>query len=189
MIPGSSSICAALLVIATSAGALGTQHVNPHTQVLEDFEARIRQYTRIQQQAETRLPALKPTDAPEKIRNHEQLLAQAIRRERSQTKQGDVFAPEISREFQRLIGIARRGSETQHMRATLKHAEPVNLTLHVNDDYPENVQLQTTPPTLLLNLPKLPPGLEYRVVGRTLVLRDTKANLIVDFIPNALSPI
>jgi len=48
------------------------------------------------------------------------------------------------------------------------------------------VALQSTPPTLLLNLPELPKGLEYRILGRELVLRDTDANIVVDYIPNAL---
>src|SRR5262249_35527765 len=91
MSPGSSSFSGALLIAVVLAGPLGTQTVNPHARILEDFEGRIRQYTRIQQQAETRLPALKPTDAPEKIGSHERLLAQAIRRERPQAKQGDAF--------------------------------------------------------------------------------------------------
>ena len=46
--------------------------------------------------------------------------------------------------------------------------------------------MQSTPPTLLANLPKLPAELEYRIVDRELVLLDTKANLIVDLLPNAL---
>ena len=82
--------------------------------------------------------------------------------------------------------MAFDGSEAHRVRVSLKHDEPVNARLHVNESYPEAMPLQTTPPSLLLNLPKLPPELEYRVVGRELVLRDVKANLVVDFIPNAL---
>jgi hypothetical protein len=39
---------------------------------------------------------------------------------------------------------------------------------------------------LLDALPRLPEGLEYRFMGNDLILRDTKANLIVDFINNAV---
>jgi hypothetical protein len=46
--------------------------------------------------------------------------------------------------------------------------------------------LTTTPPTLLSKLPQLPPELAYRIVGRDLTLKDTKAGLIVDLIPNAI---
>jgi hypothetical protein len=36
------------------------------------------------------------------------------------------------------------------------------------------------------NLPKLPKGLEYRVAGKALALREMDANIVVDYIPNAL---
>jgi hypothetical protein len=42
--------------------------------------------------------------------------------------------------------------------------------------------LATVPPLLLLRLPKLPEGLEYRFMGRDLILHDTTANIIVDFL-------
>ena len=99
-----STISVALLVVATSVGGIGAENVNPHAQILEDFEARIREYTKLRQQAEAGLPALKPTDSPEEIRRHEHLLAQAIRRQRGRAKQGDLFTPKISAEFRRLIG-------------------------------------------------------------------------------------
>jgi hypothetical protein len=35
-----------------------------------------------------------------------------------------------------------------------------------------------------MKLPTLPPELEYRFLGRHLILRDIKGNLIVDFIDN-----
>jgi hypothetical protein len=35
-------------------------------------------------------------------------------------------------------------------------------------------------------LPELEDGLEYRVLNRELVLRDTQANIVVDYVPNAL---
>jgi len=62
----------------------------------------------------------------------------------------------------------------------------VKMELQINQSYPEDVPLQSTPPTLLLNLPQLPDGLEYRLLDRELVLRDTQANIIVDYVPNAL---
>jgi hypothetical protein len=35
-------------------------------------------------------------------------------------------------------------------------------------------------------MPKIPETVEFRFVGKALVLYDTRANLIVDFIPDAL---
>jgi hypothetical protein len=57
----------------------------------------------------------------------------------------------------------------------------------VNGPYPEGVPLETMPPTLLGSFPKLPPELDYRFIGSTLVLRDVTANLIIDLMPNAIA--
>ena len=73
------------------------------------------------------------------------------------------------------------------VQASLRHAEPLKpIPLRVNDRYPRNMPLQSTPPTLLLNLPRLPDELHYRIVGRDLVLYDVTADLIVDLISNAV---
>ena len=42
------------------------------------------------------------------------------------------------------------------------------------------------PPLLLTQLPPLPPELQYRFLGRALILLDADANLIVDVVPDAL---
>ena len=79
-----------------------------------------------------------------------------------------------------------KGPQAARIQDSLQRAEPVQLELQVNAVYPASVPLQSTPPSLLLNLPKLPPEVDYRVVGDKLVLRDVEANLIVDFIPHAI---
>jgi hypothetical protein len=56
----------------------------------------------------------------------------------------------------------------------------------VNDVFPEDIPLTTTPPILLSKLPLLPQELAYRFVGRDLTLNDTKTGLIVDVIPKAI---
>jgi len=68
-----------------------------------------------------------------------------------------------------------------------KNAEsPARVDLVVNGKYPPNAPLSTVPPSVLLSLPKLPQGMEYRFVGRHLILFDSKANLIVDVLRNAI---
>jgi hypothetical protein len=52
---------------------------------------------------------------------------------------------------------------------------------------PEGVPLSFMPPRLLASLPPLPPEVQYRFIGRSLVLWDVHANLIVDFLPGALT--
>jgi hypothetical protein len=56
------------------------------------------------------------------------------------------------------------------------------IKVRVNAPYPDDEPLSNVPPQLLLNLPRLPDSVTYRFVGRDLILRDSKAALIVDFI-------
>jgi hypothetical protein len=163
------------------------QKVNPDALLIEDFENRVKDYVKLRKQVEGRLPPLKPTVSQEAIAHHEREMAERIRKARRGAVQGAIFGPEIAAEFHRLIGIAMQGTDAGHIHQSLQHAEPVRLQLRINGSYPAGVPLQSTPPTLLMNLPALPPELDYRVVGNNLVLRDAKANLILDFIPNAIS--
>jgi len=52
----------------------------------------------------------------------------------------------------------------------------------VNTQYPENSPFSTVPPQILQGLPKLPDGLEYRFIGRRLILLDAHARMIVDIV-------
>jgi hypothetical protein len=131
------------------------------------------------------LPALKPTDSRETITRREADLGRLIQQARPGAAQGVFFTAPIAAEFRRLIGIALRGRSEARIVKSLQHAEPVEGQLKVNAPYPP-VPLQSMPPTLLGNLPELPPGLDYRVVGHALVLRDVQANLVLDFIRGAI---
>ena len=167
--------------------AAAQQKVNQSALVFKDFSQRVADYLKIQKTANGQLHGLKPTNSPEKIEHHEHELAERIRKARTGAKPGDVFTPEVTAEFRRLIGETLHGPEGARIRASLQSASPVApRAVRVNGAYGQAVPLQTTPPSLLLNLPELPQGVDYRVVGRALVLRDTEANLIVDFIPDVI---
>ena len=49
--------------------------------------------------------------------------------------------------------------------------------------------LTTVPASVLLVLPSVPEALDYRFVGRDLILRDVEANLILDYILDATPPL
>src|ERR1043166_5265201 len=158
--------------------------VNAGAAILQDFSRRVDEYVKLRKTVESGLPKLKQTLSPSEITEHEQDLARAIRDARKDAKQGDIFTPEISAEFHRLMAITMQGADAVRIKRSLKSAEPVQLPLRVNEAYPApaKVPLQSTPPTLLMNLPKLPQEMDYRVVGHDLALRDVKANLVIDFI-------
>jgi hypothetical protein len=160
---------------------------SPDSAALQDFTRRVSDYIKVHKLARSEVHGLKPTNSPDAIEHYEHRLAHRIREMRSGDIQGAIFTPEISAEFRRLIGASMQGSDAQRILKSLRDTQPARLpAIRVNSMYPSGVPLQSTPPSLLLNLPSLPPELEYRVIGHALVLRDVEANLIVDFIPNAI---
>ena len=166
--------------------ALAQPAVNPHSQVISDFEKRVEEYLKIHKAANGELPKSKPTESPEILTRHQHDLAAKIKQRRGNAKLGDLFTSEIGTEFRRLMKIASQGGNENRIKKSLEHAEPVVFQPKLNESYPEGKPLQSTPPTLLMNLPKLPPEVEYRIIGRFLILRDVDANLIVDYLPNAV---
>lgn len=163
--------------------------VNHDSAVAADFENKVSDYMKLRQKAQTGLSAPKNTDQPGKISDYQRQMAAAIRSARSGAKQGDLFTPEITQLFHKLVSSSLNSEDGTKIRKSYQHAEPLHgLRLGVNESYPDAVPLQSMPPSLLLNLPRLPKELEYRFVGRELVLRDIAANLIVDVIPDLATP-
>jgi hypothetical protein len=188
-------ICARLVVVVAIAAplALAFQHsdsskdrVNPEALIVADFMNRVNEYVKLRKKVIDKVHPLKPTASPEAIATHERELGHGIREAREHARQGDIFTPDISGEFRRLIALAMQGSNGTRVHQSLQRAEPVQLDLRVNRAYPAGLPLQSTPPTLLANLPALPKEVDYRIVGHSLILRDVDANLIIDFITNAI---
>jgi hypothetical protein len=155
--------------------------------IIKDFGNRVDGYLKLQKDQSRGTVPSRPTPSAEKIVDGQKKLAAKVRGARPDAKQGDIFTPEITSFFRRQIAKTLAGPHGKKIRASLRHADPVKpMPLKVNDVYPDGVPLQSTPPTLLLNLPTLPKELEYRIVGHDLVLHDITANLIVDFIKDAI---
>jgi len=151
----------------------------------KDFFDRVRAYVKIHDNSETRVPSLKDTSDPKQVSTREKALADEIRIERAGAQQGDVFAPAAARQIGAVVAedFIRRPAAIQ--KAILVEV-PVKVPPAINTDYPTTLPLATVPPSLLQKLPTLPEELEYRFLGRHLILRDIKANLIVDFIPDVV---
>jgi hypothetical protein len=90
--------------------------------------------------------------------------------------------------FKRLLAPELKSGtrEAQQTKEQIKEDGPTAVQLTVNATYPAAQPLSTVPPNLLAKLPQLPKDVEYRIVGKHLMLRDVDANIIVDFIYNAL---
>jgi hypothetical protein len=172
-------LTAAVLCIAAPAGS---QPVNPDAAAVADFEKQVASYVQLRKMAESKLPHLRPTASREKIEHQQQELAHKIVKERESAKQGEIFSPPIQAEFRRLIRLAMPPGDASRVHKSLQNAEPVAVHVQINHSYPTATPLQSTPPSILLGLPHLPPDIEYRFVDRTLVLWDATANLVIDYI-------
>ena len=169
------------------AGQAQTPRVNEEARDFKTFIDRVQAYVKMQKGLEDSLATLNPTNDAAQIVEHQHALARKIADARRDARQGDIFTHEVTERFRKIIRRAFHGSEGRFARQTIRPDSPSKVVvLHVNDVYPEEIPLTTTPPTLLLKLPELPPELAYRFVGHDLALKDTKASLIVDLIPNAI---
>jgi hypothetical protein len=75
---------------------------------------------------------------------------------------------------------------TEVMRAVMDE-NPGSFCHGINGTYPKERPLSTVPATILAVLPALPDDIQYRFLGRHLVLHDTRANVILDRIRCALA--
>lgn len=164
------------------------QRVNATAAAVSAFQHQIEAYLKVRENAQAQVPKLDETNDPQKISSHERELAEEIRRRRSDAEPGDIFVAEFRPVLLQLIrdDFARRSATD---RKALVQELPAKLQLTVNMTYPTTLPLVTVPAKLLRALPELPDGLEYRILGRHLILRDVKANLIVDFVRDAVPTI
>jgi hypothetical protein len=161
---------------------------NADALLLVDFKKRIDAYLKLRDAAKKGLPPLKETDDPAHIKHAQDSLGETIRVVRADAKQGDIFTPDIVAHFRRLLKPALKTENGQKAKEVLKDDAPApeKINFEVNAKYPSSATLPTVPSAVLLNLPPLPKSLEYRIVGKALLLRDVDADIIVDFFPNAI---
>jgi hypothetical protein len=164
---------------------------NPDALVLKEFNDRVTKYVKLHKSTARDVPALKRTTDPAQISAREEALASAIRQARPQAKAGDIFFPEARELILRIIRRESKGPEGARVRAAIKEGNPKSegspVRLGANAIYPDGAPLSLVPPGLLLKLPQLPKEVDYRFVGRHLILRDATANIIADYILDAVS--
>jgi len=150
--------------------------------IVADFSTRVWDYFELRSELEKGLPALTVTDDPAEIRTAIRARAKRIRVARAGAREGDMFTPTISVEFRKAL-ILEMDANTW---AAIMDDNPGEFSHQINGTYPEGKPFSTVPPNILAALPRLPEDIEYRFLGRHLILLDTRANLILDRIPFAI---
>ncbi|HLY43206.1 MAG TPA: hypothetical protein VKR52_18475 [Terracidiphilus sp.] len=155
--------------------------------VLDGFRAKAKDY--MDREHSLAADKMKPTTDVARLETQRKLLRDAVQQARIHAKQGDFFGEQTAEVFRKILADLFHGPDGKKIEASLNHAEPgAPAQFRVNEEFPnQNGQpIQSVPPTVLKALPALPKGLEYCIAGNTLALHDTSANMVVDYLPNAL---
>jgi hypothetical protein len=179
---------------ASPASAPATERVvGPLTpadaQALATMNDRLKEYIDLHVKLERSLPHLPKEATQEQIVKNQRAFEKLMREARATAKPGDIFTPEARPVITRLLATIFGGPDGKKLKASIMDENPVDpvaLKLTVNGRYPDTVPLTTIPPQVLQTLPQLTEDLEYRFIGDWLILLDTHAHVIADFIDNAL---
>ena len=186
-VPGIPLLAAMLMVLACVVPAAAernpqTVRVNADAATLADFAKRVETYAALHRKVDGSLKEPSREGSPQDFLEHERAFVKLMQKERPYAKQGDIFTKPMRNVVRRLLVGVFRGPEGRQIKNSILDEFTGNVPLRVNTHYPENTPLSSVPPQILQGLPKLPDGLEYRFIGRRLILLDAHSRLIVDFV-------
>jgi hypothetical protein len=158
----------------------------PFRKALQAYVDLTQPFRKVAAQEAERVPGKADSGAEQSVRVRQSSLADALAmRLRPNAKQGDLVSPDMATA---IAGEIRKAFDTPKRDLLLDELSEQNGT-PANAPVPTiNQQLDAprVPPRLMEILPPLPKQLEYDFAGRTLVVRDVDADVVVDFLPNAL---
>jgi hypothetical protein len=184
------------MLLAAVSGSAAPAPTNDRARLLKEFSDRAAIYSKLNRNAAATLPPLPEKASPEQIAAHQKALAKAIQAGRAGAFQGEILFDGVVPVFLELLRSDLAGAQGRDARETIRDGnprtdkpptrpgepKPKEVALVPNAPYPEGAPLSTVPPDLLAKLPKLPEPLEYRFVGGHLILHDSDASLVVDFL-------
>lgn len=177
----------AVLVVAVAANAPHLQAQDTDKAALAQFNAAIASYLALRQSlVAEKISGPVPNSTSTEVNHAADALAAAIQRGRAKARPGDVFGPAATLVFKRRIEAAIRDANLGPVLSNIDDEGPPTAIPAVHLRFPAAAALATMPPSLLEVLPPLPKPLEYRIIGRYLVLRDAEAALIIDYITAAV---
>lgn len=168
-------------VLAAQSGAAG--QAGSDEQAVADFQKRIAGYLDLHRKF---APSPQKEAAPLQISEAHDKLTRGIIAARASAKPGDIFRPAMQSYVRRALTKAFSAPDGKALRASILDENPIGTPIRINAPYPDEIPLSTMPPKVLEALPKLPPNLEYRFVGERMILFDSLADLVVDYVDRAL---
>jgi hypothetical protein len=167
-------------------------------ETLKKFQDQVQDYVQLRQKALTHIPAVSPKATAEELSARQRALTIAIVAYRKGSKQGEIFKRPVEAAIRRILQREFSGPDGPALMKEIRSGNPKvegnpnprdpsketmqPVTVAVNAVYPDAAPFSSVPPSLLLKLPPLPEVVRYRFVGRAFILRDTEANVILDYI-------
>jgi hypothetical protein len=170
-----------VITVLTPAASIAQRATSPTAAALAEFTKQVNAYMELHKKAESAVPEVKKGATPAEVLEFEKGLAERIKAARPTAKQGDVFTPDAVPILKKIFADYYQRRSGREIR--LLFDEVPNFKPQVNMTYPANAPKASFPPRLALTMPQLPDELEYRLVGDSLILRDSEANLIIDYLP------
>jgi hypothetical protein len=171
---------------ATSASQQADPGVNATAEMIAEFQKRVKDYMDLHQKAASGLPGPNKDASPAEVVAAQRQIEARIVPMRKGAKPGDIFVPEMQTFVRSYLAQLFKGPDGAKLKGVVMDENPVDVKYGINSRYPDSVPLSTMPAQVLKALPKLPDGLEYRFIGRDLILFDVRAHIVVDFIPKVL---
>jgi hypothetical protein len=147
-----------------------------------DFTVRVHAYSELRHRLETQLPRVTVTADIGQIRRERRVLARAIRGARPGAVEGEFFTAATRAQFQSVLDPIVDSAVC----AVIMDDNPGGFAHKIDGAYPDGKAFSTMPGLLLARLPGLPDDIQFRFIGRHLILYDLRANTIVDRMPNAI---
>lgn len=191
----SSSVFITALLLLLSVGAVRTgpsleaQPVRPapgEVAAIQQFDAAIADYVALRRRLAGEIARPVPNSSALELNNASDALAAAITRARQKASVGDLFVTPVTPVFKRRVDQAVRSATLREALAGIDDEVPTVREPKLHLRFPAGSEMATMPPSLLAVLPGIPKELEYRIIGRFLVLRDVDAALIVDYVSDLI---
>jgi hypothetical protein len=177
-----------LLVVTVAALTVGVsargqeRRINADALTIADFNDRVYGYAALSKKLDETIKEPSSDSQPQAFLDHQRALAKLIQKARAGAKPGDLCRKPMREIIRKLVAGVVRGPGGKEIRRSLLDEYPGNLRLAVNSEYPDNAPLSTVPPQILQGLPKLPERLEYRFLGKRLLLIDSHARIVADIV-------
>ena len=156
---------------------------------LQAYVDQTQPYRKQAAQAGNRIPGQTGAAANAEIglRTRQNTLADTLKTTlRPLARQGDLIVPAAAATIRRQVADAFASPKRDLLMDALAEQNDTGPKSPPADLINQHVDAPRVPPLLLESLPPLPKQLEYDFIGRTLLLRDIDADVVVDFLPDTL---